>query len=47
MAKKNRGHGEGSINQRSSGSWRAQITFDGKRHGKTFKAYLKVILRPS
>ena len=37
MANKKRGHGEGSIYQRSSGSWRAQIIIDGKRVGKTFK----------
>jgi len=37
MARKKRGHGEGSITQRSYGSWRAQLTIDGKRHGKTFK----------
>ena len=37
MARKKRGHGEGSITQRSYGSWRAQVTIDGKRHGKTFK----------
>jgi len=37
MAKKNRGHGEGSIYQRSNGSWRAQVYVDGKRHGKTLK----------
>lgn len=37
MASKKRGHGEGSIYQRSSGSWRAQIIIDGMRVGKTFK----------
>jgi integrase len=37
MAKKIRGHGEGTIHQRSSGSWRAQISSGGKRFGKTFK----------
>ena len=37
MANKKHGHGEGSIYQRSSGSWRAQIIIDGKRVGKTFK----------
>ena len=37
MARKKRGHGEGSITQRSYGSWRAQLTIDGKRHGKTLK----------
>ena len=37
MANKIRGHGEGSIYQRSSGSWRTQIIVDGKRIGKTFK----------
>ena len=37
MAKKIRGHGEGSIHQRSSGSWRAQISSGDKRFGKTFK----------
>jgi integrase len=37
MAKKIRGHGEGTIHQRSSGSWRAQISSNGKRFGKTFK----------
>jgi integrase len=37
MAKIIRGHGEGSIYQRSSGSWRAQLSIRGKRHGKTFK----------
>lgn len=37
MAKKIRGHGEGSIHQRSSGSWRAQISSGVKRYGKTFK----------
>jgi len=31
MTKKYRGHGEGSIHQRSSGKWRAQITLDGRR----------------
>ena len=36
MAKKKRGHGEGSIFRRTNGSWRAQITIDGARHGKTF-----------
>ena len=37
MAKKNRGRGEGSIYQRSNGTWRAQISLDGRRQGKTFK----------
>ena len=37
MARKIRGHGEGSIHQRSSGSWRAQISNGGKRFGKSFK----------
>ena len=37
MANKIRGHGEGSIHRRSSGSWRAQISSSGKRFGKTFK----------
>ena len=37
MSRKKRGHGEGSITQRAYGSWRAQVTIDGKRHGKTFK----------
>jgi len=37
MVNKIRGHGEGSIHQRSSGSWRAQLSIDGKRYGKTFK----------
>jgi len=37
MARKKRGHGEGSITQRSYGSWRAQVTIDDKRFGKTFK----------
>jgi integrase len=37
MAKKIRGHGEGTIHQRTSGSWRAQISKGGKRFGKTFK----------
>ena len=37
MAKKIRGHGEGSIHKRSSGSWRAQISSGVKRYGKTFK----------
>ena len=37
MAKKIRGHGEGSIHQRSSGSWRAQISSGVQRYGKTFK----------
>ena len=36
MAKKKRGQGEGSIYQRSSGSWRVQIIIDNKRAGKTF-----------
>ena len=37
MANKIRGHGEGSIHQRPSGRWRAQISGGGKRFGKTFK----------
>ena len=36
MAKKQRGHGEGSIHRLPSGSWRTQLYIDGKRHGKTF-----------
>ena len=37
MAKKIRGRNEGSIHQRSNGTWRVQIYLDGKRTGKTFK----------
>ena len=38
MANKIRGHGEGSIHRRRSGKWRAQITQEGIRLGKTFRA---------
>ncbi|TFH34404.1 MAG: hypothetical protein E4G99_09565, partial [Anaerolineales bacterium] len=31
MAKKIRGHGEGSIFQRSNGTWRTQLTVNGER----------------
>ncbi len=37
MANRIRGHGEGSIHRRGSGKWRAQITQEGIRLGKTFK----------
>jgi hypothetical protein len=37
MANKIRGHNEGSIYKRSNDSWRAQISVNGKRQGKTFK----------
>jgi len=37
MAKKIRGRNEGSIHQRSNGTWRVQIYIDGKRVGKTFR----------
>ena len=37
MANKIRGHGEGSIHRRASGSWRAQMFQEGVRLGKTFK----------
>ncbi len=37
MAKKLRGKNEGSIHQRSNGTWRAQICKDGRRIGKTYK----------
>ena len=37
MANKKRGHGEGSIYQRSSGSWRVQVIIGGQRIGQTFK----------
>ena len=37
MANKIRGHGEGSIYQLPSGSWRFQISLQGKRIGKTYK----------
>jgi integrase len=36
MANKNRGHNEGSIHQRPSGKYRAQIYQSGKRVGKDF-----------
>lgn len=36
MAKKYRGHNEGSVHQRTNGSWRAQIYQSGKRIGKDF-----------
>jgi len=36
MAKKIRGRNEGSLYQRPNGSWRAQISINGKREGKTF-----------
>ncbi|MHB8933142.1 MAG: site-specific integrase [Bellilinea sp.] len=35
MAK--RGHGEGSLYKRSNGTYRAQVTIEGNRVGKTFK----------
>jgi integrase len=37
MARKHRGRNEGSIYQRSNGTWRAQIYKDGRRIGKTYK----------
>jgi integrase len=36
MAKK-RGNNEGSIHKRTNGSWRAQVSLDGKRMSRTFK----------
>ena len=35
MARKTRGRNEGSIYQRSNGKWRAQVSINGKRYGKT------------
>lgn len=32
-----RSNGEGSLFKRSNGTYRAQVTIDGKRTGKTFK----------
>jgi hypothetical protein len=37
MARKIRGRNEGSVSQRSNGSWRAQVTVDEKRLSKGFK----------
>ena len=37
MTKKNRGRYEGSISQRSNGSWRAQLSTQGSRVSKGFK----------
>jgi integrase len=37
MANKNRGHGEGTIFQRSNGSWRAQLTVNGERFSYSAK----------
>ena len=38
MAKK-RGNNEGSIHKREDGSWRAQVTIDGKRLSFSSKSY--------
>ena len=42
MANKIRGKGEGSIHQRPNGTWRAQITLQGRRLSKTTKTRREV-----
>ncbi|MBN1536200.1 MAG: site-specific integrase [Anaerolineales bacterium] len=37
MARKNRGRNEGSLHQRPNGTWRAQLSVNGKRVSKGFK----------
>lgn len=37
MARKNRGRNEGSLHQRPNGTWRAQLSVDGRRVSKGFK----------
>jgi integrase len=42
MAKKHRGHNEGSIHQRENGHWRAQLYQAGKRYSKDFQTKAEV-----
>ena len=40
---KKRGNNEGSIHKRKNGTWRVQVSIDGKRLSRTFKTHKECV----